>query len=53
MTDGNVVIRRLEPVHDPESFQRAMEILGIGLRRGLLKLARTQPAEKEGEQKPG
>lgn len=37
---GEVRVRRLEPVHDAEAYDRVMRILGNGLRRGLLRLRR-------------
>ena len=37
---GEVRIRRLEAVHDPEAYERVMRILGNGLRRGLIRLRR-------------
>lgn len=43
MMAGDVIIRRLEPVHDPEAFGRAMEILAHGLRRGLIRVSQAEP----------
>lgn len=45
---GEVRIKRLEPIHDPEAYERVMRILGIGLRRGLLRLHQVQPLDVEG-----
>jgi hypothetical protein len=42
---GEIRIRRLEPVHDPEAYERVMRILGNGLRRGLYRLRREEPQE--------
>lgn len=35
---GEFRIKRLEPVHDPDAYERVVRILGTGLRRGLLRL---------------
>jgi len=40
---GDFRIRRLEPTHDPEAYERVVRILGIGLRRGLLRLRTGDP----------
>ena len=35
---GEIRIKRLDPIHDPEAYERVMRILGNGLRRGLLRV---------------
>jgi hypothetical protein len=40
---GQVKVTRLEPLHDPEAYERVMRILGNGLRRALFRM-RPAPA---------
>lgn len=35
---GEVRITRLQPVHDPDAYDRVIRILGHGLRRGVYRL---------------
>ena len=44
---GEIRITRLEPVHDPEAYDRVMRILGNGLRRGLLRLRQGESESDE------